>query len=209
MLEQIIKIDYEQLWGLIDSFFAVQVSFTWLDWLITEEAISNENFCLSTVSDQQKLQLVHNIFPSGAGILHKLAMKKEISQVHIVSLTTEVFELSKNVSQVNLAYIDKPVLMEVPFLKDLEFRTPLDITLGIDLEGVTQMCSDCKNPNKEDATGEIFDVEAAKNLQLTDIMLSNIADYGFMHSSQMISLALIEGTRQGLPAVKTYLESRV
>ena len=57
--------------------------------------------------------------------------------MHIVSLTTEVFELSKNVSKVNLAYIDKPVLMEVPFLKDLEFRTPLDITLGIDLEGVT------------------------------------------------------------------------
>ena len=51
MLEQIMQIDYEQLWGLIDSFFAVQVSFTWLDWLIVEEAIRNENFSMDNVSD--------------------------------------------------------------------------------------------------------------------------------------------------------------
>ena len=51
MLEQILMIDYEQPWGLIDSFFAIQVSFTWLDWLIIEEAINNENFSLSNVSD--------------------------------------------------------------------------------------------------------------------------------------------------------------
>jgi len=51
MLGHILMIDYEQPWGLIDSFFAIQVSFTWLDWLIIEEAINNENFSLSNVSD--------------------------------------------------------------------------------------------------------------------------------------------------------------
>lgn len=34
MLEQVMTIDYEQLWGHINSYFAINVSFTMIDWLI-------------------------------------------------------------------------------------------------------------------------------------------------------------------------------
>ena len=52
MLEQVLQIDYDQLWGLLDSYFAIQVSFTWLDWLIIETAIGDEEFSMEKVSDQ-------------------------------------------------------------------------------------------------------------------------------------------------------------
>ena len=40
-----------QPWSDIDSYFAIEMSFTWLDWLIIEEAISNEKFKMKQVSD--------------------------------------------------------------------------------------------------------------------------------------------------------------
>ena len=42
MLEQVQQIDYGQVWGKLDSYFAIQVSFTLLDWLIIETAIRDE-----------------------------------------------------------------------------------------------------------------------------------------------------------------------
>jgi len=44
---------------------------------------------------------------------------------------------------------------------------------------------------------------------LADVLLENIKEYGLLHCSQSITDALIVGTRLGLPAVKSYLESRV
>ena len=55
MLEQVQQIDYGQVWGKLDSYFAIQVSFTWLDWLIIETAIRDEQFSIKMISDQQKL----------------------------------------------------------------------------------------------------------------------------------------------------------
>ena len=79
MLEQIMKVNYDQQWGHIDSYFSISISFTWMDWLITEQALKDENFDTQEVSDEMKLQIVHNIFPDGMGILHMLALKKGIN----------------------------------------------------------------------------------------------------------------------------------
>ena len=45
-LEQIHKVDYLQPWGELDSDFALEKSYTWLDWLIIEEAIQDPKFDL-------------------------------------------------------------------------------------------------------------------------------------------------------------------
>lgn len=44
MLSHVQNIDYLQPWGDLDSYFAIEMSFTWLDWLIIEQAIGNEKF---------------------------------------------------------------------------------------------------------------------------------------------------------------------
>ena len=44
---------------------------------------------------------------------------------------------------------------------------------------------------------------------LADVFLRSIMDYSLLHCSLTITDALIEGTRLGLPAVKSYLDSRV
>lgn len=50
MLGHVQCIDYLQKWGELDSYFAIEMSFTWLDWLIIEEAIDNEKFRMKRVS---------------------------------------------------------------------------------------------------------------------------------------------------------------
>ena len=44
---------------------------------------------------------------------------------------------------------------------------------------------------------------------LAGIIFENIADYKMLHSSQMITDAVIEAIRIGLPAAKDYLRSRM
>ena len=83
MVQHVQKIDYMQSWQDIDSYFAIDMSFTWLDWLIIEEAIRNEKFKMKKVSDQQKLQLSQNVLPNGKGILHMLAVEKKAKMSHI------------------------------------------------------------------------------------------------------------------------------
>ena len=53
------------------------------------------------------------------------------------------------------------------------------------------------------------EIDGSRNLMLSDVFLSNIANYSFMHCSQSIVDAIIQGSRIGLPAIKTYLESRI
>ena len=65
MLEQIHRIDYLQPWGNLNSFYAIEKSFTWLDWLIIEKAILKETFDMDKVSEYRKLQLTLNIMPKG------------------------------------------------------------------------------------------------------------------------------------------------
>jgi len=44
---------------------------------------------------------------------------------------------------------------------------------------------------------------------LAGIIFDSIKDYGLLHSSQLVVDAVIKATKIGLPAVKSYLESRI
>ena len=56
-MEQIHKVDYLQIWGDLEADFALEKTYTWLDWLIIENIIANPNFNFVDLTDEQKLQL--------------------------------------------------------------------------------------------------------------------------------------------------------
>ena len=77
ILTKINTIDYLQKWGDQYSSFDVELSFTWLDWRILELMIQDDKFNIENVEIEQKIQLPFNIWPSGRGILHHLALGGE------------------------------------------------------------------------------------------------------------------------------------
>jgi len=100
LLELIHKVDYQQAWGILESNFVVEKSFTWLDWLIMNQAINDPNFDLRTVDVEQKIQLCFNIFPTGRGILHYLAATtsgkhKNSSEAHFYFPAKDLFDVTR------------------------------------------------------------------------------------------------------------------
>ena len=74
LLTNINRVDYNQPWSNEISSFDLELSYTLLDWLITESEVKYANFSMSNVEMEQKIQLCFNIFPNGRGVLHKLAI---------------------------------------------------------------------------------------------------------------------------------------
>lgn len=68
------KVNYLKNWGNLDSYFNIEQSFTLMDWIIIEKVNRDASFQLENINDSQKIQLCFNIFPSGHGILHMLAL---------------------------------------------------------------------------------------------------------------------------------------
>lgn len=95
LLERIHTVDWLQPWGDLKSDFAIEKSFTWLDWLIIEKAIPNPNYKLSEIADKRKMQLALNILPDGETILHRLAALKNANISHIETFSNDLFQLSK------------------------------------------------------------------------------------------------------------------
>ena len=54
-MEQIHKVDYLQHWGDLEADFALEKTYTWLDWLIIENIIAKPNFNFIELTDEQKL----------------------------------------------------------------------------------------------------------------------------------------------------------
>ena len=73
------------------------------------------------------------ILPNGQGLLHKLASASETSLGigNITSLASELFDLSKNKKEYFLKNVDGPVRVEIPILKDIKKKTPLDKCLDV------------------------------------------------------------------------------
>ena len=44
---------------------------------------------------------------------------------------------------------------------------------------------------------------------MAEVIIRGIKDYGLFHSSHFMMDAIIEGTKQGLPSIKDYLDSRM
>ena len=74
ILEKINKIDYSQDWNVQESSFDVELSFTWLNWRISDLVISDDKFNLVNTDKEQQIELCFNILPHGRSILHKLAL---------------------------------------------------------------------------------------------------------------------------------------
>lgn len=74
ILEKINKIDFSQPWEEHNSSFDVELSFTWLNWRVSDLVISDPNFDLQFTDKEQQVELCFNILPKGRGILHKLAL---------------------------------------------------------------------------------------------------------------------------------------
>ena len=60
--------------------------------------------------------------------MHKLASASETSLGigNMTSLASELFDLSKNKKEYFLKNVDGPVRVEIPILKDIKKKTPLD-----------------------------------------------------------------------------------
>ena len=72
-LELINRIDYLQPWGDLQSDFAAEKTFSWLDWLVIEQGIRNDSFRVKDMTHEQMLQMASTILPDGSGIFHQLA----------------------------------------------------------------------------------------------------------------------------------------
>ena len=140
MLEQIHRIDYLQPWGDLNSFYAIEKSFTWLDWLIIEKAISEPTFEMSNIADKRKMQLAVNILPDGKGILHCLAALKNANNSHIEAFSNELFQMTKQEVQHFLQNVEQSVQFEIPILYDLNKQSPLDICLDIEKHKSKLLC---------------------------------------------------------------------
>ena len=82
----------------------------------------------------------------------------------------------------------------------------------VEVQQITSVCPETRkmfcSPNRFLKEVTISSVKlSTRNIMLADAILENIMKYSMMHSSNQIIDALIEGTRLGLPSVKSYLES--
>jgi hypothetical protein len=53
LLSQINSVDFTQVWGHQESSFDVQLSFTWLDWYISDLVIRHDTFNLENIDAEQ------------------------------------------------------------------------------------------------------------------------------------------------------------
>ena len=159
------KIDYSQPWGHFMSSFDVELSFTWLDWLIMEQAIYEPNFDLREIDPEQKIQACFNIFPSGQGILHHLAQNRELNNISGADLhmeesqsyfpTKDIFDVaSQKIKLFLTGEGNEGSSFEIPILQDIYGQTALDICLGIE--------------NKKNQDEQIFKKKEANQFQVEE-----------------------------------------
>ena len=83
-----------------------------------------------------------NILPTGLSMLHMMALCKEAAITHINYVAAELFEVDKKATKNYLFNVDYPVKFELPILRDLKLRTPLDISLNVKTEKKRPPCSE-------------------------------------------------------------------
>ena len=82
-------------------------------------------------------------------------------------------------------------------------QTPLDMCLGINVHRVNEIFV-FKYKEVKDK-----DLTKVTNEAMAEIIFSNIKNYSYMHSSQIIHESIIQAVRIGLPSIGDYLESRM
>ena len=84
------------------------------------------------VHKSRRLQITMNILPNGQGILHHMSKGKNAEKPHLNTMALDLFEITKTKSKSFLHQVTEAVKFEIPILRDLKKRTPMDICLGIE-----------------------------------------------------------------------------
>ena len=87
MNKKIVKRTYEQMFSVDYSgndCFALELSFTLLDWIIMERVKVHKTFDFSNVDEKQLLQMSFNIFPRIRSVFHELAENPHVCDLAIV-----------------------------------------------------------------------------------------------------------------------------
>ena len=137
---------------------------------------------------------------------------------HINGIIEELFEMTQMEVELFLKNVEGAVKFEIPLLRNVNGRTALDICLKIKHKEGKEIFPEA---NKLFRTPRIFLDElksqqnakvlksARSNIMLAGMIMENISDFGMMHSSPLVTEALIVAVKQGLPAVIPYLDSRI
>ena len=134
------RVDYLQKWDSKMSSFDVELSFTVLDWLITDKIIFDKNFSVADVETEQRIQLCFNIWPQGNGILHLLARQGKFGKheqqtgdfIQAIYSAQQLFEVCQDANDFGLmgtSYYPDGVTLEVPILPNIYGYTCVDYCL--------------------------------------------------------------------------------
>ncbi len=93
--------------------YVADLSFTFLHWNLMEQLEKGE-ITVNQIDTDQIQRLIYNILPGGNTFLHKLAGKGDVLEAIFKVCHPDPEDRSK-------------VLYEVPFLKNFEHQSPIDI----------------------------------------------------------------------------------
>ena len=118
-IQQLInKINYTRSWGGQDGIFDIELSFTWLDWRITDLIIDPDfDVELDDVDIDQRLQLCFSIFPKGRGVLHQLAIYSTTADTY--AIVRNLFKVANQERESDMIGADDDISFEVPILPDI------------------------------------------------------------------------------------------
>lgn len=111
------SVDFQQR----DS-FAVELSFTLLDWIILERIVDDRTYDFSSVGQEEQIQLTFNIFPRLKTVFHILAVNPHVCDFKVIqSIFTLAEKEDKNFGGGKIT---------LPILPDEKGATPLDLCLS-------------------------------------------------------------------------------
>ena len=159
---------------------------------------------MDKVSEYRKLQLTLNIMPKGQGILHMLSKASGARMAHINGIIAELFEMTQMEVDLFLKNVEGAVKFEIPLLRNVTGRTALDICLKIKQKEGNELFPEanklCKTPKvfldelKSQENAKVLK-SARSNIMLAGMIMENVADFGMMHSSPLVTDALIVAVR--------------
>jgi hypothetical protein len=121
--QKLLKLIYEEVYDVEYSqpdCFAIELSFTILDWTIMERIVDDKTYDFSNVEQEQRLQMCFNVFPKIKSVFHILAINSHVLKLSVLQ---QVFDDAAS----GLLTDGKPVLL--PIIMDEDMQTPIDICL--------------------------------------------------------------------------------
>lgn len=199
-MSRINKINFSRPWFGQDSQFDIEMTFTWIDWRITDLIINPEvDVDMEDMDKDQRIQLCFDIFPKGRGFLHQIALWAQATDTYTGA--RELFKATSEKKEYGITGAEGEISFEVPILPDIYGQTPLDICLLQTKE------ADPEKFIEEAPESEMAD--RSENFAMAEEIFKGIKDYGYNHSSQFVTGAIIYAIEEGLHSVIDYLDARL